>query len=463
MSNTTSTYLTYENPLHLSVTFCAFSHCGDYFGFIENRRHVRIYQTSDLLRYSSDRPSSGVVHANGESLWHCNDVLVDLAPVVSIEATGNVDVNFIVFGDGNISKCRLPHRLAKRCSVVTKRPDRVCVIVVAKSNGYIDVYNLNLLKEHYSPILSKMVLFDGAQSILHLTMSTEGALRLASTSYEGVVKLWDIWDDGNMYATLTSPTASTFLSTMALSKSEVAGPYNHEVTVTAWHPYEGHLFLGGRRGHGLVLEDERPFRCLRLVRHYHRISGAAYSRDGDFLITASFDGICTLWSVPSYVSVHLYRHMPTPCNIRLLGGANDFHVTSLALSPDSETFATLCEDGKLHIWPISPARGSHVLAHWGELNRRALRERTLVFSPCGRLLACSLGDQSLQVWSLAPCAQSSLVELCVASIRRHVVSSLFSIHKHNDQKETFSALAALPLPQPLRLLLCHGLKACAKL
>lgn len=64
-----------------------------------------------------------------------------------------------------------------------------------------------------------MVLFDGPQSILHLTMSTEGALRLASTSYEGVVKLWDIWDDGNMYATLTSPTASTFLSTMDLSVS----------------------------------------------------------------------------------------------------------------------------------------------------------------------------------------------------------------------------------------------------
>ncbi|KAL5968666.1 WD repeat and SOCS box-containing protein 1, partial [Taenia solium] len=406
-SDTVSKYLTYENPLHLSVTFCAFSHCGDYFGFIENRRHVRIYQTSDLLRYSSGEPINGVVHTNGESLWHWNDAPVNLAPVVSIEATGDVDVNFIAFGDGDISRCRLPHRLAKRCSVVTKRPDQVCVIAMAKSNGYIEVYNLNLLKEHYSPILSKMVLFDGAQSILHLTMSMEGALRLASTSYGGVVKLWDIWDDGNMYATLTSPTAATLPSTMDLNKSEVAAPYNHEATVTAWHPHEGHLFLGGKQGHGLVLEDERPFRCLHLVRQYHWISGAVYSRDGDFLITASFDGICTLW------------HMPTPCNIRLLGGANDFHVTSLALSPDSESFVTLCEDG--------------------------------------------LGDRRLQVWSQTPCVQSSLAELCAASIRRHVVSSLFMTHKHNGQEETFSVLATLPLPKPLRLLLCHGLKACAKL
>lgn len=54
-----------------------------------------------------------------------------------------------------------------------------------------------------------MVLYDGRQSILHLCMSTEGALRLASTSCRGVVKLWDIWDDGNMYATLTSNSGGT--------------------------------------------------------------------------------------------------------------------------------------------------------------------------------------------------------------------------------------------------------------
>ncbi|KAH9286718.1 WD repeat and SOCS box-containing protein 1 [Echinococcus granulosus] len=461
--NTTSTYLTYENPLQRSISFCAFSHCGEYFGFVENRRHVCVYQTSELLEYSSDGPISGVVHSNGESPWHWNGVPVDLAPAITIEANGDVDVNFIVFGDGDISKCRLPHRLIKRSSVVTRRPDRVCVIAVAKSNGYIDVYNLNLLKEHYSPILQKMVLFDGSQSILHLAMSMEGALRLASTSCEGVVKLWDIWDDGNMYATLTSPTAVTFPSTEEPNNAEVAWPYNHEGTITAWHPHEGHLFLGGKQGHGLVLEDERPYRCLRLVRHYHMISGAAYSRDGDFLLTASFDGICTLWSVPTYAPVHDYSHMPVPWNMRLLGGANDFHITSLALSPDSESFATFCEDGKLHIWSISPLLESRVLAQWQELNRRSLRERSLVFSPCGRLLACSLGDRRLQLWSQTPFVQSSLVELCVASIRRHVVSSLLTTsmtRKRHVQETTFAALAALPLPKPLRLLLCHGLKAC---
>ncbi|VDM17040.1 unnamed protein product [Hydatigera taeniaeformis] len=433
---------------------------------LDNFLNLLSYFCSYFRRCSTDSPVGVIAHTNGESLWRWNDVPVDLSPAISIETTGNVDVNFIVFGDGDVRRCRLPHRLAKRCSVVTKRPDQVCIVAVAKSNGYIEVYNLKLLKEHYPPTLSKMVLFDGGQSILHLTISMEGALRLASTSYEGVVKLWDIWDDGNMYATLTSLTAVTSSGIKDLSKSEVAWPYNYEVTVTVWHPYGGHLFLGSKRGHGLVLEDERPFRWIRCLHHYHRISGAAYSRDGDFLLTASFDGVCTLWSVPSYAPVHHYHHMPVPCSMRLLGGANDFHVTSLALSPDSESFATLCEDAKLHIWSISPAQESYILAQWREFNRLTLRERTLVFSPCGRLLACSLGDRSLRLWSQTACVQSSLVGLCVASIRRHVVSSLLTTSRTpevNDQDRTFSALASLPLPQPLRLLLCHGLEACAKI
>ena len=83
-------------------------------------------------------------------------------------------------------------------------------------------------------------------------------------------------------------------------------PYNHKITVSAWHPFKGHIFLGDQQGRGLVLEDECPFRCQHLLRHHHMISGAAYSRDGDFLLTASFDGSCALWSVPAYSPVHIY-------------------------------------------------------------------------------------------------------------------------------------------------------------
>ncbi len=65
--------------------------------------------------------------------------------------------------------------------------------------------------------ISKMLLFDGHQSIVHLSMTTDGSLRLASTDCQGVVKLWDIWDDGNMYVTLTSPSDETAITGFTVS------------------------------------------------------------------------------------------------------------------------------------------------------------------------------------------------------------------------------------------------------
>ncbi|VDD83023.1 unnamed protein product [Mesocestoides corti] len=371
LSEITTHYL-YESSAHRSVTFCVFSQCGEYLGFVEDRRHVIIYKTRQILKFINHGQVNGVGRVVGEHRWRINGQPIDISPVLSIESTAGVGVNYIVFGDGDINNCRLPHRLAKRCSIVTKFPDKVCVIAVAKSNGYIDVYNLNLLKENYSPTLAKMVLVDGSQPIVHLSMSTNGALCLASTSCQGVVKLWDIWDDGNMYATLTSPmfqrslvnvpfvdvaasqslvqsassTRVSFsprnsinrqqlssnwaswvvlfhlhqLSLRVVSTScssvfdmppseQAAVPYNYEVSVTAWHPIEKHLFMGDQHGHGLVVEAERYYRRLHEIRHHHMISGAAYSRDGALLLTASFDGRCAVWAVPSYTCLHLYWSM----------------------------------------------------------------------------------------------------------------------------------------------------------
>ncbi|VUZ48523.1 unnamed protein product [Hymenolepis diminuta] len=314
-----------------------------------------------------------------------------------------------------------------------------------------------------------MVLLDGRQSIVHLCMSTEGALRLASTSCQGVVKLWDIWDDGNMYATLTLYTGGpSFVNVKDInaSKQSPTVPYNHKVTVTAWHPFESHIFLGDQQGHGLVLQDEKPYRCLHVIRHHHMISGAIYSRDGDFLLTSSFDGSCVLWSVPSYTQVFSVWHMTVKHNIRLLGGANDFHVTALALSPDSESFVTFCEDGTLRLWSLSHNLESQILTRQSDLDHQSLHERTLAWGPCGQLLACSLGDHRLKIWNKTHLPKGSLVSLCTSAIRRHVVSGLCAgnpapscCQSAVNEGSALTALSALPLPRLLRSLLCRDLEA----
>nr|CDS28024.1 fanconi anemia group M protein [Hymenolepis microstoma] len=463
-------FLSYECPNRLKVTFCAFSQCGNYFGFVENRNHVYIYETSQLVD-----PLSRKIDA--ESAWYMSNngtrIPVNIGPIISLDVSNSnagVEVNYIAFGNGQISRCRLPHRLSKRRSIVTtKYPDRVCVLAVAKSNGYIDVFSINLLKENSSPLLAKMVLFDGRQSIVHLCMSSEGALRLASTSFRGDVKLWDIWDDGNMYATLTlntgCPSFGNVIDVKA-SKRLASVPYNQAIAVTAWHPFGGHIFLGDQQGHGLVLQDEKPYGCLNVLRHYHIISGAVYSHDGDFLVTSSFDGSCALWSVPSYTQVFSVWHMTVKRNIRLLGGVNDFHVTALALSPDSESFATFCEDGTLRLWPLSHTLEYRILIHLSDLDRQSVHERALAWGSCGLLLAFSLGDHRLQIWNPTQLATGSLVNLCVSAIRRHVVSGLCANNPVSccrqralNEGSLLTALSALPIPRLLRSLLCRDLKA----
>lgn len=107
-----------------------------------------------LLVFRSSSNADQTNNSYCETTWHSNGIPVNLLPLITLDITGDADVNCIVFGDGKINKCRLPHRLSKRRSQVTKYPDQTCVIAVAKSDGYVDVYNLNLLRNHVSPSMA---------------------------------------------------------------------------------------------------------------------------------------------------------------------------------------------------------------------------------------------------------------------------------------------------------------------
>ncbi|KAL7062727.1 hypothetical protein AAHC03_01471 [Spirometra sp. Aus1] len=448
--------LSYYPERRNTVHACAFSQCGRYFAFAENTTNVFVYDFNsliDCIEHDSD-PRPDVASEAGRpgnvrvpsaipaaplptgvwikrTVWdvsgrgdHAGDQHVSLPALLSIETNGTI--NHLAFGHGDITACRLPHRLPKRLSRVTKS-ETACVLAIALSTGYIEVYNVDLL--HSCPqTLAKMVLFDGNQPIVHITMASDGSLRLASVSSMGVVKLWDIWDDGNMYATLTSDdedSTSSITSFNDLLEINANKRLTNEISVVAWHPFGEHLFLGDVHGCGLILQAQSPYRCLTLLRHHHLISAACYSQDGGLLITASFDGTCIAWAVPSYTKIHCYWHLDCPRSIRLLGGANDFHVTSLALSPDATSFATICEDGNLRIWPVSPSREPRVFLH-EDLNRTDMRRRTLAFSPCGQVLAIAMTNSVIDLLIYHRRQPPDLFSLCLRTVRRRLVQNLLA-------------------------------------
>ena len=56
-------------------------------------------------------------------------------------------------------------------------------------------------------------LLDHKEVIRDLKFAPDSSLRLASTSRDGMIKLWDLDDDGNMYKTLKGDSKWLYSST----------------------------------------------------------------------------------------------------------------------------------------------------------------------------------------------------------------------------------------------------------
>ncbi|VEL20999.1 unnamed protein product [Protopolystoma xenopodis] len=202
-------------------------------------------------------------------------------------------VNQLAFAHGDPTACRLPHRADKR-RCLERDAEGVTLLIVGLASGLIEVYNITCLRQkkyildmRLPPVpnrpppgldgdelpaqevpfvASKLVLLDDHEAILRLAVAPDGSLRVASVSNGGTVRLWDIWDDGNMYANLgrqfavLSRTKSVSLPAVSASPlmtvaSLGEGALTDYCCCVAWHPGGEHLFIGGEKGYGLVLEQ----------------------------------------------------------------------------------------------------------------------------------------------------------------------------------------------------------------
>jgi WD40 repeat protein/transcriptional regulator with XRE-family HTH domain len=229
---------------------------------------------------------------------------------------------------------------------------------------------------------------------------------LASGSFDGSVKLWDVesrallwsgWHTKGTNCLAFSPDGGLLASggheatirlwdpKLGTSLEEV--PHPGPVLSLAWSP-DGRLFAsGGFDGQIRVWERQQsgPATCVQTPEgHSNWVRGLAFAPDGSVLASASWDGSVKLWEVGEVRSQRVRQ--------TLLGHTERVHC--VAWSPDGRTLASGSFDHTVRLWDAK--EGSARVA----LEGHSAVVHGLAFTPDSRSLLSGSDDGTLRLWDV---------------------------------------------------------------
>jgi WD40 repeat protein len=139
-----------------------------------------------------------------------------------------------------------------------------------------------------------------------------------------------------------------------------------------------------------------------ITAHTDQVHAVAYSHDGRFAVTGSWDGTVRFWDPRTYQEAGAPIQSPSPVN-------------ALAISPDSRLVATGGQDGVVRLWDTATWQpvGTPVNVDGSYLF-------SVAFSPDGRLIAAGSEAGTVRVWDVAtgrPLLGRPLAQLDASVIR----------------------------------------------
>jgi WD40 repeat protein/serine/threonine protein kinase len=185
--------------------------------------------------------------------------------------------------------------------------------------------------------------------------------------------------DGHLGSVGLDRVARVWDPTTGREVTSFRGPSPPGTGVAAFSPDGSRLVLP-RTDHHVDVWDTRTAQTIFTLRgHTGGVSDVAFSRDRNFIASASYDGTVKVWDAAN------------GCEIRTLRPGS--RVLSVALGPDGNRLAAGCTDGWVRVWDLE--KGEETRAWQGHPR---LPVALVAFSPNGRHIASVSRGEAAKVW-----------------------------------------------------------------
>lgn len=237
--------------------------------------------------------------------------------------------------------------------------------------------------------------------IYGIAYSPEGS-RIASGSYDGTVKLWDLsrgqeiktfsGQGGNILSVAYSPdgrwiSSGSTNSTIRIwevetGTSRTLSGHSGFVRSLAYSP-DGRRLVSGSGDKTVKIWDVQKGQELRTLRtiggHTGTVYAVAYSPDGRWIISSSEDQTVMLWSADDGIAIRTLTGHKGP-------------VYAVAWSPDGKRIISCSDDKTLKVWDAASGRDLWtLLGHTGSVG-------AAVYTLDGRWILSSAEDKTIRIW-----------------------------------------------------------------
>ncbi|MCA2694109.1 MULTISPECIES: serine/threonine-protein kinase [unclassified Microcystis] len=213
-----------------------------------------------------------------------------------------------------------------------------------------------------------------SDSVRSVVYSPDGRY-LASGSVDKTIKIWEV-ATGKELRTLTG--------------------HSRGVSSVAYSPDGRYLASGSGDKTIKIWEVETGKELRTLTGHSIGVLSVAYSPDGRYLASGSYDydkGDKGDKIIKTIKTIKIWE-VATGKELRTLTGHSN-GVTSVAYSPDGRYLASGSWDDTIKIWEVATGKELRTLTgHYGEVY-------SVAYSPDGRYLASGSGDNTIKIWEVA--------------------------------------------------------------